>query len=210
VAQLIGLNGNDCLPIMDPCGYNSPIDHQKNKETPFFLRKLVDDVAKFFLSLGYRVGWDFRDSNRWYEIGDEDGLIVQIDYGVQLSHLIEDMSRWANRKSSTSASTYWVRGPKNKRWWKLMRTVRDSENEAKKQKKSVAKTVHSVLFYDEKLGSGAAGDCTHIYRSTSKQCAEQFAKGKECYGQPATVRTETDVPARLFGRWMREGKISNS
>ena len=44
-------------------------------------------------------------------------------------------------------------------------------------------------------------------RFTKLKRAQDFAKGKFLYGQPATVDTDSDVPAKLFARWMREGKI---
>lgn len=70
------------------------------------------------------------------------------------------------------------------------------------------KTVHTIVFYDESRGSGPAGDCSHTARFTSLKRAQDFAKGKTLYGQPATVSTEDDVPPSLYARWMREGKIS--
>ena len=71
----------------------------------------------------------------------------------------------------------------------------------------MAKTVHTVVYYDESRGSGPAGDCSHTARFTNLKRAQDFAKCKFLYGQPATVDTDSDVPAKLYSRWMREGKI---
>lgn len=66
--------------------------------------------------------------------------------------------------------------------------------------------VYETVVYDPSRGTGAAGDCTHIIRSTSRAAVERAAKGMSCYGAPATVRCE-DVPPRVFRRWQAEGKI---
>ncbi len=61
-------------------------------------------------------------------------------------------------------------------------------------------TVFTVLFYDAR-SEGPAGDHTHVRRFRERYEAEQFAKGRECYGQPARVDQEDDVPRHLAERW---------
>jgi hypothetical protein len=59
-------------------------------------KPIDDDVAPFFCSLGYRVSsdWSRRTMTCWWEISDGDGLIAQIDKGVPISHIVEDLSAW--------------------------------------------------------------------------------------------------------------------
>ncbi len=62
------------------------------------------------------------------------------------------------------------------------------------------RTVYEVVYYDPR-SAGAAEDGIHVGRFRSKRAAEVFAKGKECYGKPATVETCEGVPSRLADRW---------
>jgi hypothetical protein len=95
------------------------------------LSKSVDDeVARFFQSLGYEVDWDFDSKGRWYEIGDDKGVFCQIDSGVPLAHIIEDMACFADGKDGTSASDYEIRGTHSERGRKLLRAVRDHKRKA--------------------------------------------------------------------------------
>ena len=71
---------------------------------------------------------------------------------------------------------------------------------------SGTRKVYETIVYDPSRGTGAAGDCTHIIRSTSRTAVERAAKGMTYYGAPATVRCE-DVPLRVFRRWQAECKI---
>lgn len=66
--------------------------------------------------------------------------------------------------------------------------------------------VYETVVYDPSRGTGAAGDCTHVIRSTSRAVVKRAARGMTYYGAPATVRCE-DVPLRVFRRWQDEGKI---
>lgn len=62
---------------------------------PEALTDKKDEVSEYFESLGYEVSWDFntRSGERWWEIIDKDGgMIVQIDMGVPLKYVIEDIS----------------------------------------------------------------------------------------------------------------------
>ena len=77
-------------------------------------------------------------------------------------------------------------------------------DEARMQKQT--RKVYETVIYDPSRGSGAAGDCSHVIRSTSRATVEKAARGRTYYGAPATVRCE-EVPIRLFQRWQAEGKV---
>ena len=55
---------------------------------------------------------------------------------------------------------------------------------------SGTRKVYETVVYDPSRGTGAAGDCTHVIRSTSRAVVERAAKGMTYYGAPATVRCE--------------------
>lgn len=59
-------------------------------------------------------------------------------------------------------------------------------------------TVYIVL-HDVKY-SGPAADGTDTYRTRSKSKADEFAKGKTCYGKPAEA-DEQEVPFATARRW---------
>lgn len=50
-------------------------------------------VQEFFETLGYKVTWDRNRTACWFELHD-DGLVAQIDMGVPLDVIIEDMIAW--------------------------------------------------------------------------------------------------------------------
>ena len=50
-------------------------------------------VQEFFESLGYHVTWDHNREGSWFEL-HEDGLVAQVDMGVPLDVIIEDMIAW--------------------------------------------------------------------------------------------------------------------
>lgn len=75
------------------------------------LEKIDDEVARYFCGLGYTVDWDFsrRDGIEWYEIGDEQGLFLQIDMeGQSLGDMIEDFTCEAAGKKGTSKTEYHI------------------------------------------------------------------------------------------------------
>ena len=49
---------------------------------------------------------------------------------------------------------------------------------------SGTRKVYETVVYDPSRGTGAAGDCTHIIRSTSRAAVERAAKGMTYYGAP--------------------------
>lgn len=50
-------------------------------------------VQEFFESLGYYVGWDHNRHGSWFELHD-DGIVAQVDMGVPLEFIVEDMIAW--------------------------------------------------------------------------------------------------------------------
>lgn len=76
---------------------------------------ITDPVVAFFTCLGYTVSWDMNRStgDEWYEILDGDYMVAQIDMGVPLAHIREDMTRWHEGKDGTSPSDYTVNMPQS-------------------------------------------------------------------------------------------------
>jgi hypothetical protein len=80
----------------------------------WFLAKVDDEITRYFQALGYATDWDRDRKGRYYEIltrevSEGGKLVCQIDFGVPLAHLVEDMLHWAKGEESTSDSTYEVR-----------------------------------------------------------------------------------------------------
>jgi hypothetical protein len=71
--------------------------------------KIGDEVATYFRSLGFFVTWDFDQHTRlhWYEIYEDDKLLVQIDFGASLAAIQEDLPLLAAGKPGTSKGTDW-------------------------------------------------------------------------------------------------------
>jgi hypothetical protein len=65
-------------------------------------------------------------------------------------------------------------------------------------------TVYTVVYYDEK-SAGPAGDCTHTARFHYRHNADKFAAGRTCYGKPAGIDVDADVPHRIYDRWRAAG-----
>jgi len=90
-------------------------------------QEVNDEVTYFFESLGYDVTWDFSEhtGKYWYEIFKDGCLIAQIDMGVPLRCIVQDLSGYADGKKSTSDVDYEIRGPKNKEMKELYRKVKE-------------------------------------------------------------------------------------
>jgi hypothetical protein len=73
------------------------------------LQEVKDNVTEYFSGLGYQVTWDFsrRTGEEWYEIMEDDELVAQIDKGVPLADIIEDLlCLHRGLKKGTSKSDY--------------------------------------------------------------------------------------------------------
>lgn len=69
------------------------------------------ELIAFFKEIGYGVDWD-HDRGRmhyWHEVLDNKRMIVQIDMGVPLPALIEDLPLIAEGKTGTSTVRYEIR-----------------------------------------------------------------------------------------------------
>ena len=84
-----------------------------------------NEVVAFFESLGYAVGWDFRGGTdpSWHEIRDEGELVCQIDSGIPLSDILEDLLCIHEHKPTTSKSEYTINAPDTVKFDKLLEKV---------------------------------------------------------------------------------------
>ncbi len=82
-------------------------------------------VTTYFETLGYEVTWDYnrRAGEEWHEICDKDGTVAQIDTGVPLADIVEDLTRMAAGKKGTSKSDYQINAEEGPRFKKLCRAV---------------------------------------------------------------------------------------
>lgn len=78
------------------------------------LKEKDGEVSRYFEKMGYRVSWDMntRAGEKWWEIFDKKTgqLIVQIDMGVPLADIIEDICCFHKDKDGTSKSDYKISG----------------------------------------------------------------------------------------------------
>ena len=99
---------------------------------PFQKLDPTDPFVVFFSGLGYQVSWDFsrRYGKSWYEISDVVGLIAQIDMGVPLGHVIEDMTALSEGRDGTSSSNYDICGEDTERMRQLFRSAAEAGRES--------------------------------------------------------------------------------
>lgn len=97
--------------------------------------KIKDEITDYFESLGYKTTWDCntRQGIEWYEILEDNHLVCQIDIGVPLADLIEDMLCWEQDKEGTSKSNNTVCHEKSDpRWKELLKRVTESQKKTKR------------------------------------------------------------------------------
>jgi hypothetical protein len=85
-----------------------------------------NEVSQYFKSLGYSVGWDFKAFTRevWHEIYTKEGkLVCQIDKGVPLSAIIEDLKCFYLGKDGTSNFDYKICAPESEELNELFKKV---------------------------------------------------------------------------------------
>lgn len=87
------------------------------------------EVVAYFQRLGYQVDWDRsrRLGESWHEIMKGRKLVAQIDHGVPLSAIREDMIAWSEGRDSTSGVDYKVSAEETEDWKELLRKVRETE-----------------------------------------------------------------------------------
>ena len=94
------------------------------------LTEVHDEFTALFESLGYKVSWDFNKGSgtSWYEIMDDRGLVCQIDMGVPLADIVEDLVSLSNGGEMISKSDYTISGPAGKRFDKMCEKVRNKQS----------------------------------------------------------------------------------
>lgn len=70
------------------------------------------ELVEFFKKLGYEVSWDgkMRTGERWHEVFDGGRLVIQVDFGVPLTALLEDLPLLVEHKEGTSSHNYTING----------------------------------------------------------------------------------------------------
>lgn len=70
--------------------------------------EIDDDFARFFRQRGVTVTWDFDRSTglHWYELGDERGLICQVDFGVPLEEFLADLPHFVEEREGVGPTSY--------------------------------------------------------------------------------------------------------
>jgi hypothetical protein len=56
------------------------------------IQEKTSDITEYFEKMGYKVTWDFnsRSGEKWWEIYDDE-LVTQIDVGIPLNYVLEDL-----------------------------------------------------------------------------------------------------------------------
>lgn len=88
-----------------------------------------EEVYKYFTDLGYKVLDDFSSKTRecWHEIYGDDGLICQIDKGVPLKDILEDLKCFAEGKDGTSKLDYTISMPDDEYTQKFLNHIKNHE-----------------------------------------------------------------------------------
>lgn len=60
--------------------------------------------------------------------------------------------------------------------------------------------IYTVIFTEHRAQAGTDGTDDHIFRTRIRAEAEDFAKGRRHYAEPATVEVD-DISARIVARW---------
>jgi hypothetical protein len=71
-----------------------------------------NEIVEYFEGLGYKVDYDYsqRLGESWHEICDDKGLIAQIDIGVPLKDILQDLCQFHLGKPGISKSDYKICG----------------------------------------------------------------------------------------------------
>lgn len=76
--------------------------------------------------MGYDVGSDGkRYGQQWWEIWKDDELVCQIDMGVPLQDIVDDITQWHLGKDGVSKSEWTLSGPETPALKDLFRKVHD-------------------------------------------------------------------------------------
>ncbi len=83
-------------------------------------------VREFFQTLGYKIECDRRGLKFWYNLYDEDGhLAAQVDQGVPLTDIVEDMIAWHENREPTSKNDWICSGENGPEMKLLFKRVHD-------------------------------------------------------------------------------------
>lgn len=87
----------------------NPLNNNHNKTD------LDQEVRDYFRALGYTVNWDFNQKTGeiWHEISLNGNLVCQIDMGIPLVAIIEDLKCFARNLPGTSKYDYKINMPDN-------------------------------------------------------------------------------------------------
>lgn len=111
VTSSYSITSSYCPDYLKPKPYVPPVDA---------------GVKDFFINMGYDVGYDGRRwGQQWYEIYENDHLVCQVDQGVPLQDIIDDMTQWHLGKDGVSKSDWTCSGPETPALKNLFRKVHD-------------------------------------------------------------------------------------
>jgi hypothetical protein len=92
------------------------------------LKKVSNDVTKYFESLGYEVDWDFSAITRekWYELMLDGKLILQLDFNAPLKEFFADLPRFIQGKGGNGPTDYSIRANSDKSLGELYKRMQTS------------------------------------------------------------------------------------
>jgi hypothetical protein len=93
-----------------------------------FMLSVDMEFENFFKKLGYKVTYDFLSSSGeiWWEIYSDNGLICQIDKGIPLDIIIEDLNQIKNgleKWESRHPVDYKINAPDSKEFTELLSKI---------------------------------------------------------------------------------------
>ena len=111
-----------CSPESFPSFYDPGAEDRKKQAAQ------AKEFTTYFETLGYKVmdDWSTRTRQCWWEIYGEIGLICQIDKGVALKHVIEDLIAWHKGEESTSKIDYAICTEQGPEWNAFLKRVADN------------------------------------------------------------------------------------
>lgn len=86
-------------------------------------------LVKYFEDLGYTVSWDFNgiSGEHWFEIYKDNELIVQIDSGVPIEAIRNDLIRLYEGLEMNSNYNYKITGPDSEEFFELQKKVKEND-----------------------------------------------------------------------------------
>lgn len=81
---------NACVAVVSRT--TREVIYKRRSATP--IKTEDDKFREFFTKLGYHVSTDSRFDHWWHNIHDTQGVVAQVDMGVKLEYIVENMSAW--------------------------------------------------------------------------------------------------------------------